>query len=303
MRARHLRQLAQRSVVEFFEDRVPQLAASMSYYSLFALFPLVILIAGVFGLVEGSAAARDQIVQLVVDNVPLSADGEQQLREVLAGVAGSAGLFSAVGIVGLVFSASGVMGAVRNGINTAWDLRDRRPPVQGKLIDVLLILAVGAVVALSFLITVAHRLVPDLGGLGNAFGDAVFQLVPIGLNFAVFAFLYRFVPATPVRLRDVWPGALVAALGYEAAKVGFGFYLDNFAHYSAVYGTLAAVIVFLFFVFLAANIFLLGAEVASEWPRVRAGEHDRAEQEDGEPLGRQVRELLRRLVLGDREED
>ncbi|MDQ4130698.1 MAG: YihY/virulence factor BrkB family protein, partial [Actinomycetota bacterium] len=223
------------------------------------------------------------------------------------------GAFGVVGVLGLAFAASGVMGAIRYGLNTAWDAEDRRPPVQGKLVDILLVLAVGLAAALSLALTVLTRLVRSvgdelegpLGTVGSALAELLLglgQLTPFALSLAVFAFLYRFVPAVETRWRDLWPGVLVAGAGYEAAKTGFSFYLENFGDYGAVYGSISAAVAFLFFVFLAANIFLLGAEVASQWPRVRSGHYDRLEAlEEDRPLGEQVRDLLRRLFLGERE--
>ncbi len=297
--ATHLRQLAQRSIAEYFEDRCAQLAASISYYALFAVFPLAILLVAAFGLVIGDEAARSRVVDLVLENVPLrEGSGRRDIEQALQDVTGSAGAFGVVGVLGLIFSASGVMAAIRNGLNRAWDLEDRRPPLQGKLIDVLLVLGIGLAAAASLVITLLERLVPSLGDIA---GPAA-SILPVLLSFSVFAFLYRFVPVTEVRFRDLWPGALVAALGYEAAKIGFSLYLQGFSNYSAVYGSIAAVIVFLVFLFIASNVFLLGAEIASEWPRVRAGRYDEQEaREDEQTLGEQIRQLVRRLVLGDPE--
>lgn len=301
LRALRAKTLAKKTVTEHFADRCPQLAAAVSYYTLFALFPLVILAAGLFGLFQGEADARQDVIDLVSDNVVLTDDGREALESALEGASSNSGLFGFLGVIGLLFSASGVMGAIRNAINTAFDIEDRRPPVHGKLVDIALVLLVGVVAAVSLGITLIGNLAPDLGE-GRFLVSAFFNAAPIAINFAVFAFLYHVLPAMDVRLRDVWPGALLAALGYEAAKVGFAFYLTSFGNYSAVYGSVAAIIIFMFFVFIAANVFLLGAEMASEWPRVHAGEYD--DEEEEEPHGggergwrEQARVLGRKLVF------
>lgn len=291
---RHLRQLLQRGLAEHFEDHCPQLAAAISYYTLFALFPMVILAAGLFGLFQGAETARENIVDLVTENVALTDSGRASLESSLSNVAQNAGLFSALGILGLIFSASGVMGAIRNALNSAFDIDERRPPLHGKLVDIALVGMVGVVVGVSLSLTLLRSLVPDLGE-GGWIVDTGFTVVPIAINFAVFAFLYRVLPATEVRLRDVWPGALVAALLYEAAKLGFAFYVANFGDYSAIYGPAATIVVFLFFVFIAANVFLFGAELASERPRVRSGVYDEREEREGRvSLLDRVRARLRR---------
>jgi membrane protein len=101
----------------------------------------------------------------------------------------------------------------------------------------------------------------------------------------------------------VWPGILLAAVGYELAKRGFALYLENFGNYSAVYGSLGAVITFLVFIYIAAMVFLMGAEFAALWPRVRRGEFD--DSGEGKPFGEEVRGFLRGLVFErrDRKQD
>jgi uncharacterized BrkB/YihY/UPF0761 family membrane protein len=98
-------------------------------------------------------------------------------------------------------------------------------------------------------------------------------LLPFVVSFTIFTSLYKFVPVIDVRFSEVWPGSLIAALLFELTKHGFAFYVTNFSNYNAIYGGLSAIIVFLLFVYLTANILLFGAEIAAEWPRVRAGHY------------------------------
>jgi hypothetical protein len=77
-----------------------------------------------------------------------------------------------------------------------------------------------------------------------------------------------------VRLEDVWQGALVAAVAFELVKLAFTFYIRNIANYNALYGSLGAIVVALLFIFLGSNVLLMGAEVAAQWPQVRAGRYD-----------------------------
>jgi len=297
----------QRSVSEFFDDGCPLIAAAISYYALFSLFPLAIVVVFGLGLVLDDAQARDEVIDYIVRNLPLRADeGRRELSEVLESVtSGSAG-FGIAGGLGLAFAASGLIGAVRGGINAAWDVESRRPPLQGKLLDILLVGGVGVVVAASLALTLLTRLAASLGreldgvlgGAGAAIAQAVLavgQLGPLLLNAGVFLFLFRVLPARQTRLRDVWPGVLIATLGYEAAKTGFSVYLEHFANYGAVYGSLGVVLAFLVFVFVGANVFLLGAEAASEWPRLREEELD--DGSEGPPLRQRLRDGLKGLVV------
>lgn len=306
---RHARQLVQRSASEFFEHGGPQAAASVSYFALFSLFPLAIVTVAVYGLFLGGEEARQRVVEFVLDRVPLDrVEGSRGLRQALSSVTGNATAFGLVGMAALIFSASALMGAIRGVVNTAWDVSDFRPPLLGWLLDVVLVFGLGLVVTLSTGLTVLTRLVVSAGAeLQDALGLAGWglprllltlgQVTPVLVSFVVFAFIYRVIPAADVRLRDVWPGALLAALGFELVKVGFSFYLANFARYGAVYGSLGTVVAFLVFVFLAANVMVLGAEAASQWRGVREGREDAKEAAGPHAsLGKRLRGFARGLV-------
>lgn len=302
----------EQSVQAFFDHRGPQFAAAIAFYALFAIFPLAILVVVAFGVIIGDDDARRHVVDFLLDNLPLTADqGRDDLERLLRGVTRDTGALGAVGVGGLILSASGLMGATRSALNAAFDAdqtESRRPPLQGKALDVLLVFGAGLVIGLSLMLTVglqlAARETADLDWLGS-FGGTLASwilnlgpLIPVWLAVGVFWTLYVVVPMRRVRFRDVWPGALVAALGYELVKTGFGIYLDGFGDYSAVYGGLGAIVAFLVFVLLAAVAFLLGGEVAARWPSVRD-----ATDEDllapGEPIGPRVRRLIVGLARRD----
>jgi membrane protein len=300
--------LARRAFGEFFEDGCPQRAAAISYYALLSLFPLAIVLVAGFGLVVDDEAARRRVIEFVLDNVPLREDrGESDLEELLRSVTAAGGGFGVVGIAGLLFAASAVMGAVRHALNAAWEVSDRRPPLQGKLLDLALVFSTGIVIATSLAMTVTVQLVASLGerlgGPGALAHDAILlagRLVPALLTLVVCAFVFAVVPARRSPLRDTWPGVLVVVAGFEAAKAGFSLYLDNAANYGAVYASLGGVVAFMVFVFVAANLFLLGAEVASEWPAVRDGPPP---EPSDEPLKRRLRRGLRGLAVRARSAD
>lgn len=272
--------LLRRAFEEFRADHCPQMAAAMSYHVLFSVFPLTIMAVGIIGLITQDPHARDAVVTAVLKALPLSSHGRQQLRGLLSSVSGGAGALGLLGLIGVLWSASGVMAAVRTALNVAWDTDARRPFLRGKAVDLALVAGVflitGAVVGLTVAAGIIRRgaasLPPALRGLEPLTGAGARLAVvaaSVALLFATFAFLYRVVPAVPTRLRGVWPGALAAAGGFEALQYGFSVYIGFFAHYNKVYGSLGAVIAFMFFVYLASMVFLFGAEIASEYPRLR----------------------------------
>lgn len=271
------------TVGAYFDDRGPQVAAAIAYFALFAVFPLTILLVAAFGLVTGDGTARSEVIDFVMRNVPLRDDGRADLQAALREVTSNAEAFGIVGVAGLISSASGLMGALRHALSRGFDVEEQRPPLLGKLLDIGLVFAVGLVAAFSLALTVITRFAVSLSPwLG--------ELAPLALVTVVCAILYRFVPARRVGWRQCVPGALLAGLGYEAVKTGFAFYLDEFATYGAVYGSIAAVIAFMFFVFLTANVFILGAELAACWPQV---DGERGRDEDPRPLRERLRDVVR----------
>jgi membrane protein len=276
--------LLRRAVGEFRADHCPQFAAAISFHLLFSVFPLAIAAVGIMGLVTQDLHARDAVATAVLKVVPLSSDGSEHVHSLLSSVSGRAGALGLLGFAGVIWSASGVMAAVRAALNVAWDTSSRRPFLRGKAVDLALVagvfLVTGATFGLAIIAGIARQgashLPGALRGLAPLAGAAVSVAVfaaSAALLFAVFGLLYRLVPAVPTRVRGIWPGALAAAAGFEALQYGFAAYIAHFAHYNKVYGSLGAVVAFLFFVYLASMVFLFGAEIASEYPRLRAGTH------------------------------
>jgi membrane protein len=250
------------------------MGAAIAFHLLFSMFPLAIMAVGIIGLVTQDPQAREAVTSAVVGMVPLSSQGKQQLHNLLGSVNGGAGALGLLGLIGVLWSASGVMAAIRTALNIAWDTDAKRPFFRGKLIDLALVagafLAIGATLVVTLAESVIRRGTVHLPQPLHSLAPAVVAVTSIALLFATFAFLYRFVPAVPTRMRGIWPGALTAAAGFEAVQYGFSVYVSFFSHYNKVYGSLGAIVAFMFFVYLAATVFLFGAEIASEYPRLRA---------------------------------
>lgn len=271
--------LARRSLREFRDDHCQQMAAAISYHLLFSLFPLAIAAVGAIGLVTRDPNTRDDVVDAVLGVVPLSASGQDKLHTLLTSVSGGSGALGLLGVVGVLWSATGVMAAIRTSLNVAWDTDQRRPFVRGKLVDLLLVLgavlAIGAALGLTIVTNVIRQggehlpaALSALTPLAGVVLTLVTLLIAVAVLFGTFLFFYSVVPAVPTRRREVWPGAAVSAIGLLVLQFGFSAYVAHIADYNRVYGPLGALVAFLFFVYLASAVFLLGAEVASEVPRL-----------------------------------
>jgi membrane protein len=263
-----------RATLEFVEDRGHRSAAQMSFFAILSFIPLVLLLAAAFGLLFDDGAVRARILQTVFDNVPLASGGDRPKLERSVGdaldQAGRLGIFTTLL---LIAAARGVMGALRHSINEAWDIEQRPPLLQRKALDVALVLGGTAILALSVSLTVTHRLasiVDDEAGGGRllaALLDVAGSLLPIVFVAAALLFVYRVLPMNQEPLRDIWPGAVVGAIGLAVVKLGLGLYFDRLADLGAIYGSLGAAMALLIFVYAASNVIVFGAEFASEWAR------------------------------------
>lgn len=288
-------QLIEHGVGGFFRDGCTQRAAAISFYALFSIFPLAILSVAVLGLVKNDAAVRRQVVDFLLNRLPLTQDqGRRDLAKALLTVTRNAAGLSVLGILTLLFAASNVMGSIRHALNAAFRVHDDRPPAQAKLWDLFMVGIFGVLLTVSLALTLFDEFVKESDNVLATVVLSLGHVLPLVIAVAVFTGIYRFVPAKRPRLRDIWPGVIVAAIGYELAKFAFTLYLTNFANYDPIYASLGSVIAFLVFTYIAAFVALLGAEFAAEWPGVRAGDYDGP---PGPGFGRQVLGFVKGLFV------
>ncbi|HEX8159103.1 MAG TPA: YihY/virulence factor BrkB family protein [Solirubrobacteraceae bacterium] len=266
--------VARRAVVEFVDDRGHRSAAQISFFAILSFIPLVLLLAAAFGLVFDDGAVRERIIQTVFDNLPLASSADRpRLERAVADALDRAGNLGIVTTIVLLFAASGVMGALRHSINEAWDIEQRPPLLKRKALDLALVLGGTSILALSVSLTVTHRLakVLDDEGAGGWLVAGALQiagkLLPIVFLMLGLLFLYRVLPLHKEPSREIWPGAIVAAIGLSIVKLALELYFEQLADFGAIYGSLGAVVALLIFVYAAANVIVFGAEFASEWAR------------------------------------
>jgi membrane protein len=299
------RKLAERTVAEVLDDGCTHMAAAIAYYALLSIFPLLILLVSVASLLMQHGEAAHRIADAVASTFPVAGPSiSRMLQHVPAAGASGVGLAS---LIGLVWSASGVFGAMRSGINQAFDVQSVRPLVQGKLVDFamaagmgLFLLASTAAVSVLHVLREVATAIPAVGR-GLASSEALWTAgsVAVGLLLAVIlvTVLYWLIPARRRRLRDVWPGIVVGTLLLQATQYVFALYVGTVSHYNAVYGSLGTIVAFMVWVYLAALALLVGAEVASEYPRVRDAPPERVPvKREKHPQWRWARRLLMSLV-------
>ncbi|MCH8225653.1 MAG: YihY/virulence factor BrkB family protein [Chloroflexi bacterium] len=268
--------LALRVIREMKDDDATHLAAGVAYYAMFSLFPLLLGFLAISGLVLNSEGLEQKFMDFVTDNLPGS---EQIVKENVGQVVRFRGLLGIGAFIGLLWSASAVFGAINRAVNRAWDIRQDRPFYIAKPRQLAMALGVGILFLLSTSATSAIQVFTDpsrdLGVPGQDFllgiglGHLALRMVPWAMTLLIFLMVYRFLPDCKTYWRFIWPGAVVASVLFEVAKSLFVWYLNNIATYDQVYGSLTSVMALLFWIYISALILILGAEISSEYGRMR----------------------------------
>ncbi|MFM9500149.1 YihY/virulence factor BrkB family protein [Streptomyces galilaeus] len=277
---------------EFKKDELADRAAALTYYGILALFPALLALISLLGIVGRSAT------QQVLDNIQNLAPGAARdvLTNAVRQMQGNAGLGSIMAIVGLalaVWSASGYVAAFIRSANAVYDVPEGRPVWK------VLPLRLGVTVVLMIMAVVSALIVVFTGGLAQQVGKAlgigdtfltVWSIakwpVLIILVTIMIAILYWATPNVKGRgLKWVTPGSFLALVIWMIASAGFALYVANFASYNKTYGTLAGVIIFLVWLWITNLAILLGLEFDAEMARQRAvaGGHPAGEEPYLEP--------------------
>ncbi|MEE9198594.1 MAG: YihY/virulence factor BrkB family protein [Dehalococcoidia bacterium] len=254
-------------VHDFLTNNCPHMAASIAFWGFFSIFPMVLAVV----LISGGLISYDSFIERVGESLPVSQDF---VTTTLEGVTENWPYTGLVAVAGLTWASLAVFSAVRKGLNAAWGITRPRPFFRERLIDFGLMLGAWLVFVASVSITPVIEFSRKTTYMGSFIGwDGYWALLrtvlPLMLTFMVFAVLYRFIPNTQVRWRDVWPGALIAAICFEVLRHGFVWYIGNFSIYNLVYGTAATMVVLLAWAYFSGVILLFGGVISSRLNKLR----------------------------------
>ncbi len=259
----------------FGEDNAAEMAAALTYFAVFSLFPLLLLMVAVGSLAFDSAAAQAYVVSILVNVLP---QGETAVREIIESVIRARGPAAGFALLSLLWASLAWFEAVDRGINRVWGVARRRPFLKAKLYALAMVTGIGLVALASSISTAVLRLAQALARAipltvpGELLlWEAAAALLSVALMTGVFAILYRVTPLRPVAWAEVLPGAVLTAVLWELARYALAFYLTDVANYGAVYGPLAAVIALLFWLYVAHLIMLAGAEFTYEYTKAVRG--------------------------------
>ncbi|MFG6402831.1 YihY/virulence factor BrkB family protein [Microbacterium sp. P04] len=262
---------------EFSSDQCTDIAAALVYFGVLALFPGLIAVFSLLGVVGQGAATADTVLEIIGQVAP---DGTAEtLREPIQTMASSSGAGFALisGIVLAIWSASGYVGAFSRAMNRIYEIDEGRPFWKLKPVQLLLTVITVALVTLAALLLVVSGPIAEAIGGALGLGEvalAVWNIAkwPVLLLIVVLtlAILYYGAPnAKQPKFRWISIGAILAIVILGIATAAFGLYIANFSNYDATYGSLAGVIVFLLWLWIANLAILFGAEFDAELERGR----------------------------------
>ena len=256
---------------EVMDDDVLGMAAELAYYAFFSIFPIILFLTPMLGLVGDTQAFLQYLSEQLARVVPPDAQRivDQQIRSVVA-PEGAPGLVS-VGAVLALWAGSNIFNNLITGLNRAYDLDETRAWWKRRLIAMAMVIISGIVLAMATTTVLAGRTI--IGWIGDLLRlqRSTEILLTVGQYVLAFAFLvgvawliYYFLPNTRQSKRHALVGALVASALWVLVTLGFKVYVVNFGNYNATYGTIGAVIVLLTWMYLSMVVLLTGGELNSE---------------------------------------
>lgn len=268
--------VTRRAFVEFGKDEMAQRSAALAYYSMFSLFPLLLLAISLIGFmleagVPLAVDAQTVVLEGVEQALPEAKDLVEQILAKTRSTRGGTGL---VGLIALVWSASNIFTQARLALNAIWDTG--LPQGIGGVLRLRLV-ALGMAMGTGLLLIAATLSDTVLVLIGQyvarlPLSDTLWllgrPLLSLCVTVILLTFFYRFLPRAPLSWADVWPGAIVTAVGWEVLKQGFVWYTATVADWTAVYGPITGVIGLLLWLYLSAQVLLFGAEFSAVYSRL-----------------------------------
>jgi membrane protein len=265
---------AWRGFVELINSNDLTHAASIAYYALLSLFPFLLLIISMLGSITADDADRLAVLSFVFRYFPTQLDFVTRQLDAFR----QAPLrFGIAGSVALIWASLGVFGAVTNAVNEAWGVETQRNFLKHRLVSFLMLVAAGLVMILGLLLVSAinvaqaswfglmlsrfHSLVV-LQTLTIQYAATILLILGVGLVF-------YFIPNAKTRFRDVWVGAVLTGVLWRAAFDGFSWYIGKNSRLTLINGSIAAVIVFLLWIYVSAVILMYGVEFTAAYARLR----------------------------------
>jgi membrane protein len=268
-----------RGAVGFYRSDNLTYAASIAYYALLSMFPFAMLSLAILGSATADEHDRTAVLDFVLRYFPSQFDF---ITAQLDAFRANTVTFGVAGTLALVWGALGFFGAISTAVNYAWGVEKTRDYWTHKLFSFLMLLVAGGLMLAALLLVSAAQLIGATwfaGVLSRFPGLLILRSLAIrnattGMFILVVGLIYYFVPNAKVRFRDVWIGAFLTGLLWKGSLSGLSWYMRDMSRFTRVNGSIAAVVVFLVWVYVQAVILLYGVEFTAAYARLRRGRPD-----------------------------
>jgi membrane protein len=279
MNPKKLWQALKRSFTQFSEDNVLTLAASLAYYAMFSIGPLLVIAVGVAGLVMGKQEVRHQVHDQLQSL--LGANSAKTVESMMAAQKhGSSLITTIVGIVALLFGAAGVFGQLQTALNTIWEVESKpgtgiKGFIRQRFLSLTMVLGTGFLLLVSMVLTTA--LTAGMGAIwknipmGEGIAHGLNFIVSFGVITLLFAMIFKYLPDVKIPFRVVWFGAILTAFLFTAGKYALSMYLGREST-SSPFGAAGSVIIIMMWVYYASVILLYGVEYTHAYAKVTGTE-------------------------------
>ena len=261
--------LGKKATMAWVDDFAPSMGAAISYYTVFSLAPLLVIVIAVAGAIFGREAVTGQITEQLAGLI--GRDGAQLVQGVVASASGAnRGLIAgAVSLAVLLVGATTVFAELQSALDRIWHVPERDKPQGVWAILRARVLSFGLILGLAFMLMVSLAAAAATAAMGSWVSgfmsgvEALLYVINLGISLTfttvLFAMIFKLMPTTPIAWRDVWVGAAVTAVLFEAGKLGIGLYIGK-SGITQSFQAAGSLVVLLAWVYYAAQIFLLGAE-------------------------------------------
>ena len=261
------------SLKKFARDDGTYLAAGMSYYIFFSVFPFILGLLAFLGIFFGHERAVELVKDVLERHLPGIADSPI-IYDNLQTIDFNRGLVGALAVIGLLWTGSAVFGALSRMMNRIWKISDNRSLLRRKVTDMIYTVSIGLVLSTNILIETVYAIIGRSVGIESAGADqtnlieniwtfTTIHILPPLLSLGIFAFIYNAIPQKSIKFKQSLLAAILGTMIFEFTKTLFVLYISKFGNFDMVYGTISAVIILLLFSYISSIIVVFFAEVSN----------------------------------------
>ena len=255
-----------RLIQEFLGLNCHIIASSISFYTLFAIFPLILLATSIIGFLLGTNDA-EELADFSVNLAKFLPVSKEFISATIYGISIDRPLSGAFGVITLIWASSSVFATIRKGINTTWKINKTRNLIQEKIIDFTLVIIVSILLIfgllsgpiLSITIELIRYFLPDSQIFTQFFWTISSKIIFPILSFLTILFLYTFLPNKKINIKQIIPYAFVSSIAFNLGNILFIEYLKISTHYNLIYGSIAGILALLTWVYISSLILLFGS--------------------------------------------